>query len=60
MFKNNAAIKKTEASNPWNDYQAKSNKPSLAELASVLAPADKQDFYKTEAKERDLLTDKDV
>src|SRR3569623_699131 len=36
MFKNNAAIKKTEASNQWNYYQAKSNKQNLAELA--LAP----------------------
>lgn len=49
LFKNNAAIKKTEASNQWNYFQSKSSKQSLAELASVLAPADKQDFYKAEA-----------
>ena len=36
MFKNNAAIKKTEASNQWNYYQAKSGKQNLAELAMVL------------------------
>ena len=38
LYKNNAAIKKTEASNQWNFYQAKSNKQNLAELAVVLAP----------------------
>ena len=36
LFKNNAAIKKTEASNQWNYYQAKSSKQNLAELAAVL------------------------
>lgn len=40
MFKNNAAIKKTEASNQWNYYQAKSNKQNLAELAAVLPGVD--------------------
>jgi hypothetical protein len=33
LYKNNAAIKKTEASNQWNYFQAKSTKQSLAELA---------------------------
>lgn len=37
LFKNNAAIKKTEASNQWNYYQSKSTKQSLAELARDLA-----------------------
>src|SRR5215204_3545442 len=32
LFKNNAAIRKTEASNQWNYYQAKSSKQNLAEL----------------------------
>jgi Na+/glutamate symporter len=45
LFKNNAAIKKTEASNQWNFFQAKSTKQSLSELARDLAPADKKDFY---------------
>lgn len=49
LFKNNAAIKKTEASNQWNYYQAKSSKQSLAELAVALAPGEKQEFYKSEA-----------
>lgn len=37
LFKNNAAIRKTEASNQWAFYQAKSGKQHLAELAVVLA-----------------------
>ncbi len=36
LYKNNAAIKKTEASNQWNYFQSKSTKQSLAELASDL------------------------
>ncbi|MGN6701566.1 MAG: DUF4337 domain-containing protein [Burkholderiaceae bacterium] len=40
MFKNNAAIKKTEASNQWNYYQAKSNRQNLAELAQSLPGVD--------------------
>jgi hypothetical protein len=36
LFKNDAAIKKTEASNQWNYYQAKSSKQNLAELAQAL------------------------
>jgi ABC-type multidrug transport system fused ATPase/permease subunit len=49
LFKNNAAIKKTEASNQWNYYQAKSSKQNLAELAQALvSTADKQEFYKQE------------
>jgi Domain of unknown function (DUF4337) len=48
LFKNNAAIKKTEASNQWNYYQAKSSKQNLAELAVVLAPEDKRAGYREE------------
>ena len=48
LFKNDAAIKKTEASNQWNYYQAKSNKQNLAELAVVIAPEDKRAGYKDE------------
>ncbi len=47
LFKNNAAIKKTEASNQWNYYQAKSNKQNLAELAISLPGVD-VDKYKNE------------
>ena len=50
LYKNNAAIKKTEASNQWNYYQAKSSKQSLAELAQALvATPEKQAFYAKEA-----------
>ncbi len=42
MLKNDAAIRKTEASNQWNFYQAKSSKQSLAELAVELAPGEEQ------------------
>jgi hypothetical protein len=44
MAKNNAAIKKTEASNQWNYYQAKSNKQNLAELAMVLPGVNKAKY----------------
>ena len=45
LFKNNAAIKKTEAANQWNYFQSKSTKQSLAELARDLAPEDKKASY---------------
>ena len=48
LYKNNAAIKKTEASNQWNYYQAKSGKQNLAELAIVLLPEDKKPQYAQE------------
>jgi Na+/glutamate symporter len=50
LYKNTAAIKKTEASNQWNYYQAKSNKQNLAELAVELAPEAKRAFYVEEIK----------
>jgi Na+/glutamate symporter len=50
LYKNNAAIKKTEASNQWNYYQAKSSKQNLSELAIELAPSGKKDFYESEIK----------
>jgi Na+/glutamate symporter len=49
LYKNNAAIKKTEASNQWNYYQAKSSKQNLSELALELAPG-KKEFYQEEIK----------
>ncbi|HAT31022.1 MAG TPA: hypothetical protein DCW29_09290 [Janthinobacterium sp.] len=54
LFKNNAAIAKTEAANRWNYYQAKSNKQNLAELAVTLPGVDTEKYkadvarYKTE------------
>jgi hypothetical protein len=38
-YKNEAAIKKTEASNQWNYYQAKGEKQNLAEIGAALSTA---------------------
>ena len=48
LYKNNAAFKKTEASNQWNYYQAKSGKQNLAEVALVLVSEDKRAGFKEE------------
>jgi Na+/glutamate symporter len=48
LFKNNAAIKKTEASNQWNYYQSKSSKQNLSELALVLVADDRKPVYQKE------------
>jgi hypothetical protein len=66
LFKNNAALKKTEASNQWNYFQAKSTKQSLAELARDLAPLAedkakyqaKVDRYEKEKGEIKVVADK--
>ncbi len=50
LYKNNAAIKKTEASNQWNYYQAKSSKQNLSGLGLELAPPAKKEFYQDEIK----------
>jgi Na+/glutamate symporter len=50
LFKNDAAIKKTEASNQWNYYQSKSSKQNLSELAQELAPDARKTFYQDEIK----------
>ena len=50
LYKNNAAIKKTEASNQWNYYQAKSSKQNLSELALELVPEARKPFYQDEIK----------
>lgn len=42
LYKNNAAIKKTEASNQWNYFQSKSTKQALAEFARDTATDDKR------------------
>ncbi len=44
LFKNNAAIDKTEAANKWNYYQAKSAKQNLAELAMTLPAVDPKKY----------------
>ena len=48
LFKNDAAIKKTEAGNQWNYYQAKSGKQNLAELAIVLVADDRKPQFQQE------------
>ncbi|HEY0823501.1 MAG TPA: DUF4337 domain-containing protein, partial [Ramlibacter sp.] len=66
LYKNNAAIRKTEASNQWNYFQAKSTKQSLAEVSRDLAPnaADRDryqakiDRYEKEKKEIQLTAEK--
>lgn len=63
LYKNNAAIKKTEASNQWNFFQAKSTKQSLAEISRDLAPveADKAKYQakidRYEKEKKDIETD---
>lgn len=53
LFKNDAAIRKTEASNQWNFYQAKSSKQNLAELGRELAGNERKTFFAGEAKRYD-------
>jgi hypothetical protein len=48
MFKNEAAIRKTEASDQWNFYQAKSSKQNLAELGAALTSGEAQARYQKE------------
>jgi hypothetical protein len=50
LYKNNAQIKKTEASNQWNYYQAKSNKQNLAELSAQIVADDLREKYRGEVK----------
>jgi hypothetical protein len=49
LYKNNAAIKKTEAGNQWGYYQAKGNKQNLAELAAELVPTERKAAFQAEA-----------
>ena len=64
LYKNTAAIKKTEAANQWNYYQAKSSKQNLSELGLELAPAKKEYYeqainrYKTEKAEIKVAAEK--
>ncbi|MBL8408240.1 MAG: DUF4337 domain-containing protein [Candidatus Accumulibacter phosphatis] len=45
LYKNEAAIQKTSASNQWNYYQAKSNKQNLAELSITLTSGETREKY---------------
>jgi len=59
VYKNEAAIRKTEASDQWNFYQAKSSKQNLAELGAALASGDAQARFQKEVerykKEKDEI-----
>ncbi|MDD5296005.1 MAG: DUF4337 domain-containing protein [Rhodocyclaceae bacterium] len=48
LYKNEAAIQKTAASDQWNYYQAKGNKQNLAELSVVLTKGEDRERYKQE------------
>ena len=48
LYKNEAAIQKTSASNQWNYYQAKSNKQNLAELSITLTSGETAEKYRQE------------
>ena len=50
LFKNDAAIKKTEASNQWNYYQAKSSKQNLSQLGMQLSDNSHKPYFEREAK----------
>ena len=65
LYKNEAAIQKTSASDQWNYYQAKSNKQNLAELAVALTAGGAQEKfsqaverYKTEKEEIKIAAEK--
>ena len=66
LYKNNAAIKKTEASNQWNYFQSKSTKQSLAEVSRDLTAAEaekakyqaKIDRYEKEKNEIKVVAEK--
>ena len=45
LYKNEAVLKKTEASDQWNFYQAKSSKGHLMELAADLTNGKRADKY---------------
>lgn len=45
-YKNDAVLKKAEASDQWSFYQAKSTKAHLIDVALMIAPPDKQESYK--------------
>jgi hypothetical protein len=48
LYKNDSAIRRAEASDQWNFYQAKSSKQNLAELGATLATGEQQAKYQKE------------
>jgi hypothetical protein len=53
LYKNEAVLKKAQASDQWSFYQAKSSKQHLMELAIDLAPKEKTEFYRKQAEKYD-------
>ena len=53
LFKNDAAIKKTEAANQWALYQSKSGKQNMSELGLRLSVPDEKPFFEKEVKRYD-------
>lgn len=53
LYKNEAVLLKAHASDQWAFYQAKSSKGHLMELALVVAPASKHDYYKAQIEKYD-------
>lgn len=49
LYKNEAAIKKTDAADKWAFYQAKTNRQNISELAIEIVPDARKDFYRHEA-----------
>jgi hypothetical protein len=49
LFKNDSAMRMTEASDQWNVYQAKSSKQNLAELGAVLESGADAARFRSEA-----------
>ena len=45
LYKNESAIRRAEASDQWNFYQAKSSKQNIAELGATLTTGDTQAKY---------------
>ena len=50
LFKNEAAIKKTEAANQWSLFQSKGNKQNLSELGAQISDGSRKTLFETEAK----------
>lgn len=53
LYKNEAVLKKAQASDQWSFYQSKSAKQHLMELALDLAPKEKAGYYKAQAEKYD-------
>ena len=53
LYKNEAVLKKTQASDQWNFYQAKSNKGHLMELAADMTSPTKAAHYRQQAAKYD-------